>query len=347
MKKSAFFLIMLLATVLYAQKQEQEFQPFLANVSNSENAQNNILSNTYKVFVGKGYQTAFRIHKNWFLTNAHGPFQDLHKSMSKVGVSVKKRPNAPGHSAPFALVVNTNETGINANGRVYLFNPELPQFDNTNNGRGEDLALIYIPDEDPTKPAFDQANQEFKQVENQLDTLKGLPKGILAGVKNNISSEQKKASLEWSEFLNYPIKPFHLLILSEETVVQELGFPGETSYSFPLTAYFIHKPKMGVIKFNFVPQGTHKGTNAIFYERVTDLQKGTSGSPMTYGNYVVSVDSARNCSPMLTDKFYSWLRRTMGKDYVHGMCVKPEQTFGNHGNNIPVHNATSDDWNQG
>ena len=341
------------------QTQQQEYQPLLATVSNSQAAQNDILANTYQLrvvtkhmpdgSVEMGTATAFRLHKNWFLTCAHGPFQRMNshnKPVLTLGVSVKERSDAPGHSAPFSLVVDMTVTGENANGKVFLFNPTL-KLDSTNTGRGEDLALIYVPSADPSKPVFEKANQKFQQIEAQLGPLKDtIPGEMLAKTKNNLSSAQKKESSLWKRFINHSIKPFHLFILSEQTVIGELGYPGVTPYSFPLTAYYIHEANRGVVTFNFVPQGTHKGTNAIFYERVTDLIPGTSGSPMTYGNYVVSIDSARNCSPMLTDKFYDWLKKTMGKDYVKGMCVTtnppPENAV-----ITPVHGRTTSDWNQG
>lgn len=341
------------------QTQQQEYQPLLATVSNSQAAKNDILANTYQLFVvtkhmpdgsvERGIATAFRLHKNWFLTCAHGPFQQMNtknKPVLALGVSVKERSDAPGNSAPFLLVVDMTVTGKDANGKVFLFNPTL-KLDRTNTGRGEDLALIYVPSADPSKPAFEKANQQFQQIEEQLGPLKNTITGeMLAGAKSNLSSAQKKESSLWKRFINHPIKPFHLFILSEQTLIPELGFPGVTPYSFPLTAYYIHEANSGVVTFSFVPQGTHKGTNAIFYERVTDLIPGTSGSPMTYGNYVVSVDSARNCSPMLTDKFYNWLKKTMGKDYVKGMCVTPNPPPAN-AIMTPVHSRTTSDWNQG
>ncbi len=341
------------------QTQQQEYQPLLGTVSNSQADKNDILANTYQLrvitkympdgSVEMGTATAFRLHKNWFLTCAHGPFQQMNtknKPVLTLGVSVKERANAPGHSAPFSLVVDMTVTGKDANGKVFLFNPTL-KLNSTNTGRGEDLALIYVPSADPSKPTFEKVNQQFQQIETQLGSLKDtIPGEMLDGAKSKLLSAQKKESSLWKRFINHPIKPFHLFILSEQTLIPELGFPGVTPYSFPLTAYYIHEANRGVVTFNFVPQGTHKGTNAIFYERVTDLIPGTSGSPMTYGNYVVSVDSARNCSPMLTDKFYNWLKETMGKDYVKGMCVTtnppPENAV-----MTPVHSRTTSDRNQG
>ncbi len=377
MKKLLSLLLVFCAVLLFAKTQipvmqkvsvkkettteqtQQEYQPLLATVSNSQTAKNDILANTYQLLVvtkhmpdgsvEMGGATAFRLHKNWFLTCAHGPFQQMNshnKPVLTLGVSVKERSDAPGHSAPFSLVVDMTVTGENANGKVFLFNPTL-KLDSTNTGRGEDLALIYVPSADPSKPVFEKANQQFQQIEAQLGPLKDtIPGEMLAKTKNNLSSAQKKESSLWKRFINHSIKPFHLFILSEQTVIDELGYPGVTPYSFPLTAYYIHEANRGVVTFNFVPQGTHKGTNAIFYERVTDLIPGTSGSPMTYGNYVVSIDSARNCSPMLTDKFYNWLKKTMGKDYVKGMCVTTNPYPGN-AIITPVHSPTTSDWNQG
>ena len=158
-----------------------------------------------------------------------------------------------------------------------------------------------------------------------------------------MASAKKSNSSVWSKFLNYPIKPYHLFILSEGTVVQELGYPGRSQYSFPLTAYYIHDKDLDT--FNFVPMGTHAGTNAIFYRRVSDLKHGTSGSPMTYGNYVISVVSAVNCSPMLTPSFYVWLKRTMGKDYQKGMCVEPAQQAGGGGKQGAIKAPADPRWN--
>lgn len=359
-KRLGFLLLMLLAVTSYGQKsgqpqpQQQTYHPLFADVSNAVAAQNDILSNTYQLLVKTphsrtgaqnnpnagakgnkgetpmqsdlGRATAFRLHKNWFLTCAHGPFQQFnpHNSpMRPVGVSVRERSDAPGAAAPFSLVIDMTATGRNAKGKVYLLNPRL-KLNSTNAGRGEDLALIYVPDDDPSQAAFAQANQDIQQMKEQLSSLgNNLSEEMLAEVRNDLSAAQTQASSVWKRFLNHPIKPFHLFILSEQTVIDELGYPGVTPYYFPLTAYYIHEPNKGVVKFTFKPQGTQRGTSAIFYERVTELIPGTSGSPMTYGNYVVSVDSATNCSPMLTDKFYNWLRRIMGKDYVQGMCVKP------------------------
>ena len=352
-KKLGFLLVVLLSVSLYGQNQgqqpqQQAYHPLFADVSNSAAAQNDMLSNTYRVEdTGGGYLTAFRLHKNWFLSCGHGLFQMMNKNLKKpvlrVKISVKKRPDAPGSSAPFALVVDRDHPdAADANGKVFFLNPTL-QLDGTNNGRGEDLVLIYISDTDPSQPALGQTKQKIQQMEEQLGPMKDmLPKEMLAGFKNDLSAVEKEASSTWEKFLNHPIKPFHLFILSEQTVIDELGYPGITPYYFPLTAYYIHKPKMGVVKFTFNPLGTHRGTNAIFYKRVTNLISGTSGSPMTYGNYVVSVDSAVNCSPMLTDKFYNWLRKTMGKDYVKGMCVTPNPPTSP---GTAAHGPTDPDWN--
>lgn len=351
-KKLAIFIFSLLWTsILSAQQQDHAYQPLFASVSNSIAAQNDMLSNTYRVEdTGGGYLTAFRLHKNWFLSCGHGLFQMMNKGRNKpflnVKIYVKQRPDAPGSSAPFSLVVDKEPSdAAHANGKVFFLNPTL-QLDGSNNGRGEDLVLIYISDKDPSKKSFKQAKQTIQQTEEQLGPIKNLlPKEILSSLTNDLASAETQASSEWKNFLHYPIKPFHLFILSEQTLINELGYPGVTPYSFPLTAYYIHESNRGVVKFNFVAQGTHKGTNAIFYKRVTDLIPGTSGSPMTYGNYVVSVDSARNCSPMFTDKFYNWLRNTMGKDYVQGMCVKPE--LPPNAVAVPVVAPITSDWNRG
>ena len=201
------------------------------------------------------------------------------KSMLPVGISVKERTDAPGTSAPFALVVDMTVTGKNANGKVFLFNPAL-KLNHTNTGRGEDLALIYVPSADPSRQAFKQAKQQVHQLEEQFVPLKDvLPKEMLNDFKDNLSSVEKVASSTWKSFLNHPIKPFHLFTLSEQTVISELGYPGQTPYYFPLTTYFIHDAQ-GVTTFTFKPLGTRRGTNAIFYERVTNLIPGTSGSPV-------------------------------------------------------------------
>ena len=326
------------ARAAQAQSQEQGYQPLLAGVSASTltQKQNDILANTYQLLIiiehdpvlGPKVEggATFRLHKNWFLTCAHGAFQRLNpqnKSVLPVGISVEERPDAPGASAPFSLLVDMTVAEKDANGKVYLLNPSL-KLDHTNNGRGEDLALIYVPGTGTAEKTFKQVDKQFKQIEDQLAPLKEfIPGDILAGAKKNVAAEKKKANSAWTKFLNRPIKPFHLFILSEQTIIDELGYPGITSYSFPLTAYFIHEPKKGVITFKFVPMGTRKDTNLIFYQRVENLKEGTSGSPMSYGDYVVSIESATNASPMLTDKFHDWLREKMGKDYKQGMCVKP------------------------
>lgn len=338
------------ARAAQAQSQEQGYQPLLAGVSASTltQKQNDILANTYRVEdTGGGYFTAFRLHKNWFLTCAHGLFQMMNEGYNhavlNVNISVKERPDAPGATAPFALVIDKTYPTENANAKVFLFNPTL-QLDSSNNGRGDDLALIYVPGTGAAEKTFKQVDKQFKQIEDQLAPLKEfIPGDILAGAKKNVAAEKKKANSAWTKFLNRPIKPFHLFILSEQTIIDELGYPGTTSYSFPLTAYYTHQPSSGVVKFKFVPMGTRKNTNLIFYQRVENLIPGTSGSPMSYGNYVVSVDSATNASPMLTEKFHNWLREKMGKDYTQGMCVKP--VIPENAVVEPVYGENTHNWN--
>ncbi len=360
-----------------AQGQGQEFKPLLANVRNDKSAQNAMLSNTYSLKVilaqnesksakskgrtrasqgspvkskgtvvsnevssGGGQAAAFRLTKNWFLTCAHGPFQTENphnKGVLRVDISVEDRSDAPG-AAPFYLVIDMTRNDQQAKGRVYLFNRRL-KLDATNNGRGEDLALIYVPD-----PDLDAKTEQLvNQTNAQMNALAQLMGSKDSEQLNAISQVYKKQASVWDRFFNYPIKPYHLFILDEKTIIQELGYPGKTRFSFPLTAYYIQEPTLTT--FSFVPIGTHAGTDAIFYKRVSDLIHGTSGSPMTYGNFVVSVDSATNCSPMLTPKFHRWLKRIMGKDYQTGMCVEPTQQAGGGGKQGELKAPTDPRWN--
>ena len=374
MKKFLILPFILCVNVLFAQTprgtssmfgkqpRPQEFKPILSTVQNTISEQNKMLGNTYPLAVydkdnrpenhQPGGGTAFRIHKNWFLTCAHGPFMKMndtqHKPVLNVGVSIEERQNTPGASAPFFLVIDLAATDEEANGRVYMFNPNLTSemLGNRNENRGDDLALIYVPDRNPAKVAFDKAKQEIETVKAQFNNLQGAaPISFFAQAENNISAVYKKASAEWNRFLNYPINPFKLLILSEENIISELGYKNVTSKYFPLTTYYILEDKVKTFTFN--PIGTHPGTHAIFYERVNNLEPGTSGSPMTYGNFVISVDSATNCSPMLTENFYNWLKSSMGKDYTP-MCVKPSapSSSGSMSGNIkPVYAPTDPNWN--
>ncbi|MCR5504740.1 MAG: hypothetical protein K6E94_04150 [Elusimicrobiaceae bacterium] len=372
MKKIIFFLFIVFAGFLYAQEQkqtvsenpqgqeQQEFKPLLADADNSASVQNDMLANTYRVEdihqdengeIRKGFWTAFRIHKNWFLTCAHGPFMDRPEFQGKDGIPIHvtaREYDAPGSAAPFALEIDLTKTDGTGNGIYYKFKKNL-MLDGSNNNRGDDLALIYVSDADPSKQGFKKTKNEIKKMKEQLNAMKGMfPEHVYAQMEKEIAKAEKKSSSVWQRFLNNPIKPFHLFILSEETVINELGYPGKTKYSFPLTAYHIHPVSengSGFMKFNFVPIGTHKGTHAIFYKRVNNLAPGTSGAPMFYGNYVVSVDSATNCSPMLTDKFYKWLKNLMGSDYKKGMCVEPKPAEGNGGVVVPVKVKNDPNWN--
>ena len=364
------------------QEQVEEFKPLFSNVDNSPSAQKAMLSNIYSLKIrreqhqkkstkgkrrtgaskgssvsnketiisneasdDRGQAAAFRLTKNWFLTCSHGPFQTenpKNRSFLRATITVEERPDAPG-AAPFYLVVDLTRNDIHAKGRVFLFNPRL-KLDASNTGRGEDLALIYVPDENLKQKKSNQG--VFNDADKHLAAAaKYLSPEHLAAAKKGIVTA-KKSNDVWDKFFNYPIPSFHLFILSEKTVIQELGYPDKTksSYSFPLTAYYIQDPNE-LTTFSFVPIGTHAGTNAIFYRRVSDLKSGTSGSPMTYGNYVVSVDSAVNCSPMLTPKFYLWLKRTMGGDYPAGMCVEPAQQGGGSGQHRALKAPTDPRWN--
>ncbi len=336
MKKSLLLLgSCLLASFVSAQIQPDQNLPLLTGVSNTAADQSDMLANTYRLLVTTGEKdpdgspsyggaTAFRIHKNWFLTCAHGPFLEMNPSrrpVLPVGVAVQENKNPLG-SAPFSLLVDMTATGEAANGRVYLFNPAL-RLTSSNTGRGEDLALVYVPDQDPSAPL----RTASRELANLSEDLPDSPMAdILAQMTQHLNTQQSQSASVWKRFLNHPIKPFHLLILSEKNLIDQLGAAEVTPYLFPLTAYFIHGvnqngSKIGLVKFQFVPVGTHPGTDAIFYKRVTNLIPGTSGSPMTYGNYVVSVDSATNCSPMLTARFHQWLKQSMGSDYSPSLCV--------------------------
>ena len=337
----------------HQEPQQQEYKPILSTVENPDAEHNKMLANTYRLVIfdrehspsqgGKPGGTAFRIHKNWFLTCAHHyPFMDLnteHLAVLDTGVSVAERPNAPGTTAPFDLVLDMTATGDQVNGKVYLFNRKL-QLNATNNGRGDDIALIYVDSKDPTKAGF---KKYMINMSKQMKAMQGMvPPQILEQIKKTTLATHKKASSVWSKFINYPINPFKLLILEENTIINELGYPGVTSYYFPLTTYFVRSDEDGLTKFKFEPLGTHKNTHAIFYKRVSNLIPGTSGSPMMYGNFIVSVDSAVNCSPMFTDKFSKWLKASMGKDYTP-MCVRPNNP-GN-SNAQPVISQMDPNWN--
>ena len=365
MKKIIILLFIVFAGFLYAaekkqnvptpsrpKEQIQAFKPFLADIDNSQTAQNDILGNSYRIEDSNGGSwTGVRIHKNWFLTCAHGPFMEDPRFKGKDAISIHvsaKEYNAPGSVAPFALLIDFTKTG-EGNGVFYKFNPKLA-LDDTNTGRGEDLALIYVPDTDPSKKEFAEAKKEIDEGIKQLNSLKGIMPGtmlssqinMLLKSKKELLNAEKKLSSIWHKFLNNPVKPFHLFILSEKTVIPELGFPGKTGYSFNLNVYNIHSENL--VKFQFTPIGTHEEEpNAIFYRRVNNLIFGTSGSPMTYGNIIVSIDSATNCSPMLTDKFYEWLKGKMKGDYKKGMCVKtnlPENA-----EMAPLEAETDRNWN--
>lgn len=324
---------------------KEQFQPLLSTVSNNKAAQDLMIANTYrveavvgskkpagsgqKVEVQMAISTAFRLHKNWFLTCAHGLF-DLNKrrkSVVPVKIDVRNRPDAPSPAAPFIVVVDTPKSRDEANGKIFFFDGKL-NLNSSNTGRGRDLALIYVSDEDLSASALKPADDFMKSVRGLV------PEESLSA----ITKVKKQASSQWEKFIRHPIPDFHLFILSERTIIDELT-------PFPLTTYYIQKDKPeNVTTFVFKSKGTRRGTDAIFYERVNNLIGGTSGAPMTYGNYVVSVDSATNCSPMLTDKFYEFLKRSMGKDYSKGMCVRPVEPDGP---GVPVYGKNDKNWNDG
>ena len=332
---------------------QEEYTPILGTVNNSVEEQNKILANTYPLAVydkdnppsslHPGGGTAFRIHRNWFLTCAHGPFMKINtqqKPFLNIGISVQERPDAPGTSDPYFLVIDTAVTDENANGKVYFLRPDL-QLTSSNDGRGDDIALIYVSDKDPSEMAFKKANNEIKKMKEQIKKLNGmLSVPYIEQMEKNISIAHKKASTGWTRFMNQKINPFHLLILSEKNIIDELGYKNVKPYLYRLTAYHILD---GFKKFNFTPIGTHAGTHAIFYERVNNLISGTSGGPMAYGNFIVSIVSATNCSPMFTDTFYDWLKGKMGADYNKGMCVKPNPP--QNGEEVPVEVETDRHWN--
>lgn len=320
---------------------KEQFQPLLSAVSNDKAAQNVMIANTYQLVVVTGPKdaegkvpswkaTAFRLHKNWFLTCAHGLF-DLNKkgkSVVPVKISVRNRPDAPSPAAPFTVELESPKKHNEVNGKLFFFDGKL-KLNSSNTGRGRDLALVYVSDEDPSASALKPADDFMKSVRGLV------PEESLSA----ITHVKKQASSQWEKFMRHPIPSFHLFILSERTIIDEL-------MPFPLTAYYIHDDKSKkVTTFVFKSKGTRRGTDAIFYERVNDLIPGTSGSPMTYGNYVVSVDSATNCSPMLTDKFYEFLKKSMGKDYSKGMCVRAVEAEG--GNSQPVYGKNEKNWNDG
>ena len=332
---------------------QEEFKPILSTIKNTDSERNKMLANTYAIEEISGAEpsgagapnqaggepvanvasgglvgTAFRIHKNWFLTCAHHePFMRAKKNKQgalDIGISVKHRPDAPGASAKFSLVIDMSAKGDKANGKVFFLNPKL-KLDETNTNRGDDLALIYVPNQDPM-------GKSSKEMQQQLNSMQGfLPPQIMAQMQGAVTTVKGGASSDWDNFMKQTINPFKLLILEESTVIRELGDKGKTSYYFPLTTYHILDPELGTVKFTFEPIGTQEGTHAIFYKRVSDLIPGTSGAPMMYGNFIVSVDSATNCSPMFTGKFAKWVREKMGSDY-RPMFVRPNVPTNAQGN---------------
>ena len=327
---------------------QEEFKPILSTVKNDAAERNKMLANTYaieeisvedpsnqggavpnqaegggpvaNVASGGLVGTAFRIHKNWFLTCAHHrSFMEAKKNKQgalDIGISVKSRPDAPGASAKFSLVIDMSAKGDKANGKIFFLNPKL-KLDETNTNRGDDLALIYVPSENPME-------KSGKEMQQQLNSMQGLlSPQIMVQMQSAVTGVKDGSSSDWENFMKQTINPFKLLVLEESTVIRELGDKGKTSYYFPLTTYHILSPEHGLVEFTFEPIGTQKGTHAIFYKRVSNLIAGTSGAPMMYGNFIVSVDSATNCSPMFTGKFVKWVREKMGSDY-RPMFVNPK-----------------------
>lgn len=372
MKK--YFLLLsslLIATVVFAEQRQVRMPqaeksssaqpPILQTLDNSDAVKATMAANTYVIKdihfnrqareKRSGYASGFRLHRNWFLSIGHGPFHELTPNVPvvAVGVSVEKRevpgnPNAAIPGAPYRLVVDLTTPTNQANGKLFLYNPRRKVLDSSNTNRGYDITLIYVPDQDPAQGQAAAASQmlaQFGTVHTQLMKQMGMDAAL--------STLQQRDSAQWNEFMRLPIPDFHLFNLSEKTILRELE-------PFALTAYYIgglesqtlsdpqaHQ-SLGLKTFRFKSIGTVKGTNAIYYERVTNLIHGTSGSPMTYGNFVVSVDSATNCSPMFTDSVCAWIKKNMGKDYPQGMCVRPMEP---EGQGTPVVRKNPGDLNQG
>ena len=329
-----------------ASSSNETFVPFLQNVVNDQAARNGILANTYVVRTCESYttpegaallpiqcngggQTAVRIHKNWFLTNMHGLVDEISPCPKwKGGKCVQSRKkevpiavsatrwNAPGAAAPFALIIDLKAEESYKTGKVYFLDPDAAFQNNeklgrSNEGRGKDWALIYVPD--------------------QLDYLSAVANALpdspyLSAASTALKQYSQDQAQVWQAFMQQKIAPMHLLAVSDKTIVQELA-------PFHFSVHDIHTymrdKKTGKFRtlktFYRKPFGTRKNTNLILYEDVPASHQwlgGVSGGPIAYGEYVISVVSKQEASPMYSDLVHDWVQRTMGRDYVKGMSVR-------------------------
>ncbi|MBO4674801.1 MAG: hypothetical protein J5601_01775 [Elusimicrobiaceae bacterium] len=324
---------------------EQPFVPFLENVVNDQAARNGILANTYVLRTCRSYTTpegapllpiqcngggatAVRIHKNWFLTSMHGLVDEVspcpkwngkkcvrsRKKEGPIAVSATQW-NAPGTAAPFALIIDLEAEESYKTGKVYFLDPDAAFQNNTNlgrsnEGRGKDWALIYVPDQLTYLPAVANILPDSPYFSAASASLK------------KYSQDQAQV---WQAFMQQKIAPIHLLAVSDKTIVQELS-------PFRFSVHDIHtyiKDKSGKFRtfktFYRRPFGTRKNTNLILYESVSagnEWLGGVSGGPIAYGEYVISVVSKQTASPMYSDLVHNWLQATMGRDYVKGLSVR-------------------------
>ncbi|MDR1123839.1 MAG: trypsin-like serine protease [Elusimicrobiota bacterium] len=345
LKTLAFFaLFYMIASHALAQSQANFFDS--NNIKNTAATKRQMLSNIYLLEVPPNSSiimsaevipnicTSFRIHKNWLLTAAHcvykfpGANADVHVRVHEKLVA----PKIPGEK-DFRIFVGKVDAMYPANAKVFLYKQNYNP-DRSASGHSEDLALIYIPDNDK-KLSF----SKFISLSGVNESsLKQMPASAVNLLK---VAHSKAVNDDRSQFLRHPVNnDFHFLTLSEDRVIDELS-PVQNPKKYPYTLYkFIDEentPVSGdkVSAFTMFCNGTKRNTNMLYFY---PDPYGGSGSPVFYGNIIVSVASGPDglmTGPMLTDNFNNFLKSKMGGDYRQGMCIKAAQQEAD-ANAIPI-----------
>jgi hypothetical protein len=301
------------------------------NIRDNASTQQQMLRNIYLLTLlhengGLSVCSSFRIHKNWLLTAAHCMYNFI-DSDSEIYMRIEEKtvnPKIYGEK-DFSMIINKPDSAHPANAKVFLYKQNYSE-NGSVGSHSDDIALIYVP------------NNAQKLSFSKFLVLSGMNKNILKQIPEVAVNQLKYAHKKLvddsrNQFLSQSLNnDFNFFTLSEDLVIDELS-PDPNKYSYALykytgdqnTAVGAHR----VSKFSMFCNGTKRNTNMLYF--YPDPQGG-SGSPIFYGNIIVSIASGPDglmSGPLLTGEFYNFLKDKMGGDYRQGMCISATQSKGN------------------
>jgi len=250
--------------------------------------------------------SALRFHKYWIVTAAHC-LDDIGNTDRRVSVSI-----AEHEKGLFQVILSPVEKGEPSNAEIYFIKQGYRQ-DSYQSSYINDIALIRLDKKDAV---LDYIEKDLKSQKNN--------KLILSDQKETLAKLRKMKKIR-QDFIDQPLDDYRFYITDST-----YGLVGRTATVFRFPGQEGSQRRFSPTKHEAKFMGQYKGEtahpNMLFWNINTN--KELSGSPVIINGFSVSNTSGPaeggRATPMYTDRFQSFLKKSMGSDYTLGLCVKAE-----------------------